>query len=394
MKKIYILALAMLLCLPLPASSQEVKINDPRGVSLIVNRDSNDIAFMDLKTKKIIGSVFLGKWSNPHMAAMTPDGTKVVTAGTRSNKGYIIDVKTLKLLKTLPLDIGPEHLAISPDSRFWYQGHPDGDSVVVIDLLALKEVKRIKGFAEPLNITFLPDGSKAYVGNYGAHWVGVIDGKTHELIKKIKIGEVPLVSQLDPKKFLGEIMGVSNATLSKDNRYLYAADGDLGVVGVIDVKDDKLIKVIRVGDEPWRAYGSPDGTKMVVVNNDDHGGGETVSIIDVKSNKVVATLPAGPEMTGVNFSNNKAFVISHSTGFVYVYDLETLKPAGRIKIGTNLHIETAATDAAGEKMYLASSTDHSIYIIDGKTDTIERVPDVGLFPWGTHILGGQDNYCH
>ncbi|HEO66369.1 MAG TPA: hypothetical protein ENI73_10950, partial [Spirochaetes bacterium] len=75
-------------------------------------------------------------------------------------------------------------------------------------------------------------------------------------------------------------------------------------------------------------------------------------------------------------------------------NLGSLKPAGRIKIGRNLELQTAATDAAGEKIYLTSSRDHSIYIINGKTNKTTRVPNVGLYPWGSFILEGRDNYCH
>ena len=88
----------------------------------------------------------------------------------------------------IPTDHRPEHLSFSPDSRWYYQGNPDGDSISVIDMVSLTKVKTIPGFAEPLNVTFSSDGSKAYIGNYGAHWVGVIDVRRHELLKKIQIG--------------------------------------------------------------------------------------------------------------------------------------------------------------------------------------------------------------
>src|SRR3990172_11176401 len=162
--------------------AQDIKITDPTSVVLIVNRDSNDIGFMDIKTNRMIGKVFLGNNVNPHMVMMSPDGRYVVTGGTRANKAFIIDVPTLRLVKTIQVDIAPEHLAFSPDGRYYYQGNSDGDSISVIDMASLTEIKRIRGFAEPLNITFTPDGSKAYIGNYGAHWVGVIDVRRHELL--------------------------------------------------------------------------------------------------------------------------------------------------------------------------------------------------------------------
>jgi YVTN family beta-propeller protein len=374
----------------LGAQAPGVKITDPTSVVMIVNRDSNDIGFMDIKTEKMIGRVFLGNNVNPHMVMMSPDGRYVVTGGTRANKAYVIDVRTLQLVKTIPVDIAPEHLSFSPDSRWYYQGNPDGDSISVIDMVSLTKIKTIPGFVEPLNVTFLPDGSKAYVGNYGAHWVGVVDVRRHELLKKIQVAAVPGVAKLDPDKYLGEIKGINIAALSNDGKLLYAADGDLGVVGVIDPIEDKVIKVIRVGRDPWRIYMNHDGKYAITPNNGD----ETISIIDLKTNKVAATLEAGPDMTGVNYAAGKAFVISSTSGMVYVYDMNSLKPAGRIKIGTNIQLETATTDTKEEKLYLADSTENSVVVIDAKTNTFTKIGNVGLYPWGTHIMESKDNYCH
>jgi len=371
-------------------SNAPVKVTDPTSVVMIVDRDSNEIGFMDIKTKKMVGRTFLGNNANPHMVMMSPDGRYVVTGGTRANAAYIIDARTLELVKKIPTGIGPEHLSFSPDSRFYYQGNPDGDSITVIDMQALKPIKTIEGLAEPLNITFTPDGTKAYVGNYGAHWVGVIDVARHELIKKIQIDKVPGVAALDPARYLGEIKGIFNATPSADGRYLYAADGDLGVVGVIDTREDKVIKVIRVGHDPWRMYLSHDGKYGITVNNGD----ETISIIDTSKNEVVSTQAAGPDMTGVNFAGGKAWVISSTTGTLYSYDMKTLKPAGKVKVGNNLFLQTATTDVQDEKMYLGSATDNAVYVVDGRTGATERVTNVGLYPWGTHIMDSKDNYCH
>jgi YVTN family beta-propeller protein len=374
----------------LHGQAPSVKITDPTSVVMIVNRDSNDLAFLDMKTKKLVGSVFLGNNVNPHMVMMSPDGRYVVTGGTRANTAYIVDVRTLQLVKKIPVDIAPEHLSFSPDSRWYYQGNPEGDSISVIDMQSLTKIKTIPGFAEPLNVTFLPDGSKAYVGNYGAHWIGVVDVRRHELAKKIQVANVPGVAKLDPSKYLGEIHGINIAALSNDGTTLYAADGDLGVVAVIDPREDKVLKTIRVGKDPWRIYMSHDGKYAITPNNGD----QTISIIDLAAGKVAATLEAGENMTGVNYAAGKAFVISSTTGFVYVYDMKSLRPAGRIKIGTNVQLETATTDTKDEKLYLADSTENAVVIIDAKTEAVEKIRNVGLYPWGTHVMDSKDNYCH
>ena len=371
-------------------SAAVVKVPDPTKVVMIVDRDSNDIAFMDIASKKIVGRTFLGNNVNPHMVMMSPDGRYVVTGGTRANKAYVIDARTLELVKVIPVDIAPEHLAFSPDSRWYYQGNPEGDSISVIDMLSLTKIKTIPGLVEPLNTVFTPDGTKAYVGNYGAHWIGVIDVRRHELLKKIQVADVPGVAKLDPDKYLGEIQGINIPQITNDGRWLYAADTDLGVVAKVDPREDKVVKVIRVGKQPWRPYMSHDGKYLITPNNGD----QTISIVDLGSDKVAATLEAGENMTGVNFAAGKAFVISSTSGFVYVYDMNSLRPAGRIKIGTNIQLETATTDTKDEKIYLADSTENAVVIIDAKTQQFEKVLNVGLYPWGTHIMDSKDNYCH
>jgi YVTN family beta-propeller protein len=154
--------------------------------------------------------------------------------------------------------------------------------------------------------------------------------------------------------------------------------------------EDKVLKTIRVGADPWRIYMSHDGKYAITPNNGD----ETISIIDLKANKVAATLEAGPDMTGVNFAAGKAFVISSTSGFIYTYDMNTLKPAGRIKVGTNVQLETATTDTGDTTLYLADSTENAVVIINAKTNAMEKVMNVGLYPWGTHIMESKDNYCH
>jgi len=378
------------MAMPPPAGGKPILVPDPTKVVIIVNRDSNDIAFMDIATRKIVGKTFLGNNVNPHMAMMSPDGRYVVTGGQRSSKAYIIDARTLELVKVIPVGLFPEHLNFSPDGRFYYQGNPEGDSISVIDMQSLSVIKTIEGLVEPLNITFTTDGTKAYVGNYGAHFISVIDVTRHEVIKKIQVDRVPGIARLDPGKYLSEVKGIFQPILSADGRYIYATDGDLGIMSVIDTRDDRVVKVIRVGQDPWRMYMSHDGKYGITVNNGD----ETISIVDLTRNEVAATLEGPPDMTGVNFAAGKAFVIGSTSGFEYVYDITTLQPAGRIKIGQNLFIQTATTDLADEKIYLASATDHSVYIIDGRTEQVERVANVGLYPWGTHIMDSKDNYCH
>lgn len=83
-------------------------------------------------------------------------------------------------------------------------------------------------------------------------------------------------------------------------------------VGIIDTETDRVIKILKVGEAPWRTYASPDGRFMMVPNSGD----ETISIIDVTTQEVVTTLQGGAGMTGVDFTQGgkKAYVISGEEG--------------------------------------------------------------------------------
>ena len=35
-----------------------------------------------------------------------------------------------------------------------------------------------------------------------------------------------------------------------------------------------------------------------------------------------------------------------------------------------------------------------VVIVNARNNTFEKVMNVGLYPWGTHIMDSKDNYCH
>jgi YVTN family beta-propeller protein len=305
----------------------------------------------------------------------------------------VVDLVTGQVDHTIVTGKAPEHFDATPDGRRAFVGNMEDSTVSVIDVHDGREIQRLTGFFSPHGFSVLPDGSKVYVSSLGAHEVAVVDATSGRMLKRLAIGDVGRVAARDPQRYLSEIKGIVNPTLTKDGAFVYAADGDAGVVAIIDTKTDKIVKTLKIGAQPWRAYNSPDGRWMLVPNNGD----STVSVIDTTSQKIVAQLNAGTEMTGINYALNgsKAYVISRGDSMVYVFDMKTFGLVTRLKIGTNLALETAATTADGTKIYLASSTNDSVYVIDARTDQVKQITNVGRYPWGVSILAAASpNYCH
>ena len=365
---------------------------DPKTLAIVVNRDSSDVALIDTASDAIVGRIPLGEYTNAHMAMPSHDGKKLLISATGRDRFLVVDLATGQVEKTIATGKSPEHFDVTPDGHLAFVGNMQDSTVSVIDVHEGREVKRLTGFFEPHGFSALPDGSKVYVSSIGAHEVAVLDA-SGDMRKRLTVGDVGRFAARDPQRYLSEIKGVVNPTLTRDGAFAYAADGDAGVLAIIDTQTDQVVKKLKVGDQPWRAYNSPDGRWMLVPNNGD----ATVSVIDTASQKVVAQLNAGSEMTGVNFAagGSKAYVISRGDAAVYVFDMKTFRLVTRLKIGTGLALETAATAADGTKIYLASSTDGAVYVIHAQTDQVTRIANVGLYPWGVTILASASpNYCH
>lgn len=366
---------------------------DPKTLVFVANRDSSDIAVIDTRSDQVIGRIALGKFTNPHMAMLTNDGKKILVSATGRDRFLIVDLATQAIERTVETGQAPEHFDITMDDRFAYVGNMEDSTVSVIDLKEGKEVRRLKGFFEPHGFSVLPGDDKVYVSNFGAHEVRSVEIPSQQLTKRLAIGNVHRAAIRDPERYQSDLKGIANPTPTIDGRFIFAADGDAGVVGIIDTQTDRVTKTLKVGEAPWRAYASPDGRFMMVPNNGD----ETISVIDVKTQEVVTTLQGGAGMTGVNFTQGgkKAYIISGEEGAVSVYDMTTFQRINRLKVGANLSLETGATTVDGLKVYIASSTDDSVYVIDSTTDQVKRIANVGRFPWGITILGAASpNYCH
>ncbi len=375
------------------STSTDLASYDPKTLVFVTNRDSSDVAVIDTKTDQVITRISLGAFANAHMAMLTNDGKKLIASATGKDRFLIVDLATQKIEHEIVTGESPEHFDITMDDRFAYVGNIEDSTVSVIDLKEGTEIKRLAGFFGPHGFSVVPGSSKVYVSNFGAHEVGVIRIPSHQMASRLAIGDVHRAATRDRERYLSELQGIANPTLTQDGGFVYAADGDAGVVGVIDTRTDKVVTTIKVGEAPWRTYASPDGFWMLVLNNGD----ETVSVINTKTQKVVTTLQGGSEMTGVNFAQGgkKAYVISGGDSAVYVYDMQTFKRVNRLKIGNNLALETASTTADGAKVYLASSSDDAVYVIEAATDQVKRIANVGRYPWGVTILGSASpNYCH
>src|SRR6516164_4306062 len=155
-----------------------------------------------------------------------------------------------------------------------------------------------------------PDGSKVYVTNVNVPFVSVIDTGTNTVIATIFVGG------LSP-------FGVA---VTPDGSKVYVTDASrLGHVSVIDTGTNTVIATIPVGEGPRGVAVTPDGSKVYVTNVELPPNPPVVSVIATATNTVIATIPLGGESNGVAVTpdGRKVYVANSGSNNVFVIDTAT-----------------------------------------------------------------------
>ena len=364
-----------------PASAHE----DISHYLFVPNRASADVAVIDARTDAIVARIDVG--NVPHQVAISDSLGKLVASNTHDNTISIVDLGTMTVEATVTLDVEPEHMQVSPGGNVIAVGNIGAGTISLVSLTENRETARVEGLFEPHNLTFSPDGTLLYVANLGANHVSVIDVAAGAVVNEIRIADPAAFAALSGG---GEFQGIINVTATPDGRLGFAAHGEGDTMAVIDLRTQKIVKNIALGDEPWRAFSTADGRYMLVPNNGDR----TISVISVAELKVVATLPGAADMTGINtgWFETTAFVISRGDKKVVVIDLIEMAVTGEIALPGSP--ETGVVTPDGAKLYIALSSSDQVAVIDTRTATlIGTIDDVGSEPWGSTMVGAV-NYCH
>jgi YVTN family beta-propeller protein len=80
-----------------------------------------------------------------------------------------------------------------------------------------------------------------------------------------------------------------------DGSRVYVSNGRDGSVSVIDIATNTIVATIPVGQRPWNMALTPDGERLYVAN----GRSNSVTAIDTRSNAPVAQIAVGERPWGV-----------------------------------------------------------------------------------------------
>ena len=313
--------LSLLLALPLAASTVRI---------IQTNSAGDDVSIIDPATNKVVG-VIHGIEVN-HGAAAAPDGSHYYVSDEGESTLDVVDAKTLKVTKKIPLSGHPNNISISKNGKRVYVSIAVAPGAVdVIDTVSQEKVKSIAVKGAVHNTYVTPDGKYVVSGSIPGKTVTVIDAQTEEPVWSLTMdkGIRPMAFAANPdgstKWIFVQLSGfngfavVDFATHKEINRiklpdlaagkqpFLVGGNESHGMAVTSDQKtlvvnsrlnsaiyayslpDLKLVGSADVGQSPDWVTLTPDGTRAYVAN----AASNSVSVVDIKAMKEIVRIPVG-----------------------------------------------------------------------------------------------------
>jgi len=142
-----------------------------------------------------------------------------------------------------------------------------------------------------------PPGVAIYVTNETSGDLSVIDTATSAVIATIPLGKRPrgIVASPDRTLLYVALSGSPVAGPGVDESKLPPPDRSADGIGVVDVRQRKLIKVLTSGPDPEQVALSPDGKQMYIANED----AAQLSVFDTGDGHLIQAFKIGEEPEGV-----------------------------------------------------------------------------------------------
>lgn len=271
----------------------------------------------------------------------------------------------------------------TPAGRLYVTNENSGD-LSVVDTATRKVIATIPLGKRPRGIKVSPDGTLLYVAlsgspmappgtdertlpppDRGADGIGVVDIAQHKLLRIIRGGT-------DPEQ----------TAITSDGRRLFVANEDAGQASVIEVSDGRVVATVPVGGEPEGVDLRPDGKVVYVTSEADN----QVAVIDAATAKLITTFKAGPRPRATGFlpDSSRAYITAENGAAVMVVDAIAHTPIETIALdgGDLVRPMGVVSSADGKLVFVSTGRGKSVVIIDTATNRAIAAIEVGERPWG------------
>jgi YVTN family beta-propeller protein len=270
-----------------------IKVGDnPHGIiaspdrrTLYISVEGTDeLVAVDIATNKVTSRVKVGR--APNEVSITKDGRKVFVPLRNDNAIDVVDTKTMKVIDRLKAPAMPHNTYVSANGKHLYLGTMSGSRITIYDTVSHKQLNEIAPGDWVRPIALLRDESLAYVALSKLHGFAIVDLKEGKTIRRVEMPALPPGTEIPPYDTL-----THGLALTPDEHELYVTSMAGKAVYAFSIPNIKQLAKIDVGKFPNWITISSDGRLVWVSNQLD----DTVSAIDTRFKKVVASIPVGHE---------------------------------------------------------------------------------------------------
>ena len=241
----------------------------------VVGEGGNTVSIVDLRMRKKVGEINLGKYHRPHGIDVDREGKRLYVTTENPDQLLVIDPAARRVLKTYETKGQTSHIVkLGRDGKWAYVCNSRSASVSAVNLLS-GEVKVIPVGGRPEGSALSTDGKELYVANREGNSISVIDTSRKERIADIKTGQEPVRLAITP-----------------DDRTLVYAMLEAQKIGFADARSRRVIAEIPIPGKLVSLNLSPDGKLAFASAQWD----DTVYVVSVPERKIVRalkTLPGG-----------------------------------------------------------------------------------------------------
>ena len=321
------------------------------------------VCAIDLQTEMVARYIQTG--SRPNETS-PPEATHNITLSPDKQFFYVnqiaagvvekYDAQTFEKLAEVQVGLSPAQIRVTADGSTLYVSNFDGtfqqEFVSRVDATTMTNTASIDSEGKaPHGVTLSTDERYLYTMNAGSDDISKIDLTVNEVVQRI-----PIVPGSPPAP-AGEAQHEPYQSVIAPNGIMFVTCRKSGQVRVVDLAQGKVIDSVNTGARPLIPALKPNGKELWVPNQ----GSNTVSIIDVETHQVIATISgvlSQPHAVAFTANGDRAFVSCENQ-------------AG----GENLHHPLQGTDVVPG----------IVYAINANARTITRTIEVAGFAAGIVI---------
>src|SRR5438093_5644368 len=295
------------------------------------NAAGDSVMLIDPATNRVVGEI--GGIEVNHGAAAAPDGSRLYVTNEAESTLDVADLKTLKVIKSIPLTNHPNNVAVSKDGKRVYVAIVSGAGAIdVIDTGTLTRAKSIRTEGGIHNTYVTPDGKFVVAGSIIGKKINVIDQKTEEIVWTLPMeeGVRPMAFETNPDGSTKRIF----VELSNFNGFVTVDFATRKVVDKIPMPEVAASEKTTVGLQGSPCHGlavTPDGKTLTVLSKMN----SRVYFVSLPDLKITGETKVGhhPDWITLTPDGKRAYVANAGSNTVSVVDIATRKEITQIPVG-------------------------------------------------------------